>query len=830
MSYERDKEIFTRNKRVNIINKLDSYVSRTNCTSEEMDTIMDAANNMEIEKLEELEKYLDSARKGALYDGSYIIKQIYDLMGLENIESNNEEVEETITTQTTVMDKLADYLLKSNCTSEEIDEIFKLSDQIIDNNIDDLDKVEQFIDNAEKNEIYNVKFLKNIMTEIISQYSNETDIVKNNEEIIEDELEDEDIKEEVKRDKKGIITWFKEKFSKKDKKIDTIATESSNLNNPDVEVQTMSQLLLQVYVDEYSNNFIKNTSAKELGFISKEDLEKSKDGLYLLSDEELEKLENTPEIEIEYIYFDKTKKLVEVFVDEDKNDYILTTAAKELNIKVRTEDKMQLLTEEELDAIKKMDDIDIKYVDIKTKNGGKKDMKSNKVVTFFKNKFSKKEKEVELDATELELEDEEIEEVKRDKKGIKVWFKEKFSKKDKKEKKTSKIVDFFKNKFSKKDIELEDEEIEEITERQKFRLFKKKDKEVRKVKDATKYEDLSIQDKLFKYLHGTKYTWKDLINIVNKVAIINEDEEKAAKLNEFLDKNKDLDSKKKVAALVYEIVDILGNKESSVKINPMCEQIKEFFAKNKLDENEEVINLYNEIIMNDNNIDQLYDYVLNNMEEAKNAKNIVNEMNKILGKEVEKNDTIKLPEIKDTKDKKVSKTVVSAEEKTVELPKTNTTKIEKENKVEISYDKYKKVQDELNDKLNELEYLKHEYSVLEKSIYGKSLDKLSVEKKRDIMLTADSQKLIQLKEKLSEIKEVQQQIDKLSLRAGAYYMKYGVDVKSAYEEKYSQDYNEAVSQREREDKMDESLYLFNKFKDDEIAAIYKYMDYEKTLK
>ena len=119
--------------------------------------------------------------------------------------------------------------------------------------------------------------------------------------------------------------------------------------------------------------------------------------------------------------------------------------------------------------------------------------------------------------------------------------------------------------------------------------------------------------------------------------------------------------------------------------------------------------------------------------------------------------------------------------------------------------------------------------MLEKSIYGKTFDKLSVEEKRDIMLTADSQKLIQLKEKLSEIKEVQQQIDKLSLRAGAYYMKYGVDVKSAYEEKYSKDYNEAVL-KEREDKMDESLYLFNKFKDDEIAAIYKYMNYEKTLK
>ena len=298
MSYERDKEIFTRNKRVNIINKLDSYVSRTNCTSDEMDTIMDAANNMEIEKLEELEKYLDSAKKGALYDGFYIIKQIYDLMGIENVEINT-EIEEPIVEET-VMDKLANYLLKADCTSEEIDEIFELSDVIIDKNVDDLDKVEQFIDNANKNEIYNVKFLKNIMTEVISQYSTESNIDENNVELIEEELEDEEIEEEVKRDKKGIKTWFKEKFSKKDKKIDTIATESSNPNNPDDEVQTMSQLLLQVYVDEYNNNFIMNTAAKKLGFITKEYLEKSRDGLYLLSDEELEKLENTPEIEIEY--------------------------------------------------------------------------------------------------------------------------------------------------------------------------------------------------------------------------------------------------------------------------------------------------------------------------------------------------------------------------------------------------------------------------------------------------------------------------------------------------------------------------------------------------
>ena len=360
-----------------------------------------------------------------------------------------------------------------------------------------------------------------------------------------------------------------------------------------------------------------------------------------------------------------------------------------------------MLTEEELNAIKKMDEIEIKYVDIKMKNGGKEDMKNNNIFKNLKNKFSKKE--VELEETDLELEDEEIEEVKRDKKGIKAWFKEKFSKKEKKQ---NKIVAFFKSKFSKKDIELEDEEIEEITERDRFRLFGKKDKKVETTKKETKFEDLSIQDKLFKYLRGTGCTWKDLINIVNKVAIINEDEEKAAKLNEFLNKNKNLDNDKKVAALVYEIVDILGKvekKESTVKINPMCEQIKEFFAKNKLDENKDIINLYNEIVMSDDNIDKLYDYVLNNMEEAKNAENIINEMNKILGKEVKEIKTA--PTV--IKATRVPKTVVN----TKELPKTNN---EKENKVEISYDKYKKVQDELNDKLNELEYLKHEYSVLEK--------------------------------------------------------------------------------------------------------------------
>lgn len=157
----------------------------------------------------------------------------------------------------------------------------------------------------------------------------------------------------------------------------------------------------------------------------------------------------------------------------------------------------------------------------------------------------------------------------------------------------------------------------------------------------------------------------------------------------------------------------------------------------------------------------------------------------------------------------------------------------KSSKLEKAYKKYEKLQELLNDKFNELRYLKEEYKTIEKFIYGDSFESLTVEQKRDLTLFAPKERLELLKEKLQEIKIVEKNIEYLTVKAEVYNRNYGMNIREKYRQDYINSVNDALFNKEVEDKrkekMNDSLSLYNNFSDEELQTIYKYMDYQKTL-
>ncbi len=498
------------------------------------------------------------------------------------------------------------------------------------------------------------------------------------------------------------------------------------------------------------------------------------------------------------------------------------------------------------------------------------------------------------------LPDENIEEVEeRDKKGKMSIF--------------SKIGNFFSKKFKgkkkdKKDV-LPDEDIEKIEERdkkkktsifskisnffsKKFKGKKKDKKDVLPDEDIEEVEEkeknLELKDKIFKYLDGVNYTIKDLINILKKSDLVSSKEDYLSKLNEFIDKNMNLDKDKKLVALSVELCKLANEVEYEIDISK-SEEIVKIFEEKGFDSNISIKNLYNEIITNsDKNSDKylgtLYDYVMNNKENL-NIDDLINEMNRILGKDpnVSKYEN-KIKELeeklrkaesrqkeleekiaKSQPEKKEPKENVTKSQPEKKEPKENVTKSQPEkkesnninnndkkeqDKVDISnaneldeqmkkslklqkvYERYNQIHNSLNEKLKELEYLKQEYSIIEKSIYGENISKLDLQEKNKLTLLASKEKLELLKEKLEEIKAVQMQIDALSSKWAKYKVEYG-DIDKKVEDDRSNSYNSLLFNKEEENirnkKKNESNEFFSKFSDEEIQAIDKYIKYEKTL-
>ncbi|MBP3635700.1 MAG: hypothetical protein J6J17_04545 [Bacilli bacterium] len=215
---------------------------------------------------------------------------------------------------------------------------------------------------------------------------------------------------------------------------------------------------------------------------------------------------------------------------------------------------------------------------------------------------------------------------------------------------------FKKKNKSKEDVDLSNIDIDEVTKRKKGKKismfiskifkniknkFKKeevdsKDNNIINQENENNYdpEDISLKDKILKYLDGVTYTIKDLIHIMKKADIISEKEEKLKLINEFLDNNKNLENDKKLVSLVLEL-DKLANNFEMEKAIKKTEKIKEFLEEKGFDLNSELIDLYNEIINSEENyienVNSLYSYIINNKEEI-TLENIINEMNKILGK------------------------------------------------------------------------------------------------------------------------------------------------------------------------------------------------------
>lgn len=286
---------------------------------------------------------------------------------------------------------------------------------------------------------------------------------------------------------------------------------------------------------------------------------------------------------------------------------------------------------------------------------------------------------------------------------------------------------FKKKNKSKEDVDLSNIDIEEVTKRKKGKKvstfiskifkdiknkFKKekvdsKDNGIINQENGNNYdpEDISLKDKILKYLDGVTYTIKDLIHIMKKADIISEKEEKLKLINEFLDNNKNLENDKKLVPLVLEL-DKLANNFEMEKAIKKTEKIKEFLEEKGFDLNSELIDLYNEIINSEENyienVDSLYSYIINNREEI-TLESIINEMNKILGK---------TPVNEQAKDKdKIEK----LEEKKKQLEK----EIEKRAKEEAE----RKARKEAEEKAKESSY-KHISKLIDLSILYKSQEEL----------------------------------------------------------------------------------------------------------
>ena len=162
----------------------------------------------------------------------------------------------------------------------------------------------------------------------------------------------------------------------------------------------------------------------------------------------------------------------------------------------------------------------------------------------------------------------------------------------------------------------------------------------------------------------------------------------------------------------------------------------------------------------------------------------------------------------------------------------NNYQIEKSQKLQKAYDRCNDLEDKLNEKNSELEYLKKEYAVLLKDIYGENFNNLNVEEKQAKTLLASKEKLELLRQKLEEMKQLQKEIDSLSSKIASYYIYYGNIEKEAQQDRINA-YNallfEEEEQRRRQEKIADSECLFNNFSDEELQTICKYSKYLKQL-
>ena len=119
-------------------------------------------------------------------------------------------------------------------------------------------------------------------------------------------------------------------------------------------------------------------------------------------------------------------------------------------------------------------------------------------------------------------------------------------------------------------------------------------------------------------------------------------------------------------------------------------------------------------------------------------------------------------------------------------------------------------------------------------MYGENISELSIDEKKEIALINSKGNLELLREKLQEIKNVEDEIKKLSKLIAVYYTKFGLNIEENYRTDYINSYNSQLFEKEekekREEKLNDSKYFYNEFNDEEIQAINKYMKYEKTLK
>lgn len=450
-------------------------------------------------------------------------------------------------------------------------------------------------------------------------------------------------------------------------------------------------------------------------------------------------------------------------------------------------------------------------------------------------------------------------------------------KKDKKEKRklSFKFTNFFK-KFKKTKDELPDEDIERVEKRKdktkKFSLFKKL-KRKKKNKNPNKASSSesknpnkapsneNLKDKILSYLDGVTYTIKDLIHILKKAEIIQQVQTSLDQLNEFINTNITLDKNKKLSQLVTLMSKLAVDAQLYINIQKAAE-IESLLKEKGLDSNKEVMDLFNKIINYEEkltkNINDLYDYISDN-KETLDADSIINKMNQILGIPQISADELLIKELKEkleAKEKELEKTKKELNSAKEELEKRNqkvdnstenltpqdevepfdienqNEKIKKSLQLQKIYDRYNKIKKELNEKSSELNYLKQEYSIIEKSIYGENFNELSIDEKKEITLLTSKEKLELLKEKLEEIKRVKMEIDVLSSKEIKYRVEFG-DIESKVAEDYSNLYNSLLFEKEEEDirnkKMNDSKEFFNNFTDEEIQAINKYKKYEKTL-
>lgn len=188
------------------------------------------------------------------------------------------------------------------------------------------------------------------------------------------------------------------------------------------------------------------------------------------------------------------------------------------------------------------------------------------------------------------------------------------------------------------------------------------------------------------------------------------------------------------------------------------------------------------------------------------------------------------------------------------------------------YNGYNETQNMLNNKIEELSYLREEFDIISKPIYGdgliKNREKISIADEelqrtitaslREKTLLAPKEKLELLKEKLAEIKVVEREINTLCFKIGKYCAEYGFDFSEKYKHyktialsmvyfenelneylKKKQDERNIELQEMRNDAVDvfnrfndkelEVIYMSRKYSDEELAAIYKYRNYEKSL-